>query len=124
MAFDIKTEGKGIWYVVHTLALHATTEKTKESFQITIHTLCEHFGCETCKVHFKKFIDDNPLKNQNYFKWTWELHNSVNRKLNKPILSLEDALAIYKNYVCKDCDEPKQILVPIPTTFKLSLISR
>ena len=123
---DINKDGKGIWFVIHTLALN--TKDKKQCFEWMINTLADNFGCEICKPHIKKFILDHPLKNYNedYFKWTWELHNDVNRRLNKPTLPLEEALNIYKNMVCKNCD--KQILIPITsnTSFNTSfnIISR
>lgn len=132
-SFDIKIEGRGIWYVIHTLALHANTNPLKESYILTINTLADHFGCETCKPHFKKFIVDNPFKKYwhikynnedlGFFKWSWELHNFVNKRLNKPILNFEDVLFNYKNMVCHDChDNP--ILVQIKNeTPTLNLVS-
>src|SRR5258708_38890560 len=91
--------GPGIWYTIHILAFNAKTDKEKEAFIITINTLCNNFICESCKPHFKKFIESNDLKkywhkkvdnndNIGFFMWTVELHNSVNKSLNKPIISL------------------------------------
>jgi len=113
--YDIRIEGAGVWYVIHTLALHTNTDLAKDAYIITINTLCDHFGCESCKPHFKQFIIEHPFhkyrhinyKGEDYgfFKWSWELHNSVNYRLNKPIISFEDALFKYKNNTCTDCDK-------------------
>lgn len=125
--FDIKREGRGIWYVIHTLALYATTDYLKENFIVTIQILTDHFSCDTCKVHMVDFLRTNPLKNYwhikspktkediGFFKWSWELHNLINSKLNKPILTLDETLSTFKNYVCKNCDKikPNPILIPI-----------
>lgn len=124
MSFDVKKDGSGIWFVIHTLALHANTDVLKESFILTINTLCDHFGCDTCKQHFRKFINDYPLKTYWYFKyngedlgffkWSWDLHNVVNKALNKPQLSFDNALSKYKNYICKNCGDKKNpILVEV-----------
>ncbi|HSW76385.1 MAG TPA: Erv1/Alr family FAD-linked sulfhydryl oxidase [Candidatus Saccharimonadales bacterium] len=107
--FNIKTEGRGIWFVIHTLAYHATTESAKQSFTVMINQLSDHFGCDTCKPDFKKFITDKPLKeywHQEYgfFKWSWELHNMVNQKLKKPLYHFDHALLKYKSFVCQHCD--------------------
>lgn len=119
--FDIKIEGRGMWFMIHTLALHANTDELKGAFILTINTLYENFGCESCKPHFRKFLDDYPIKNYwhikykgedyGFFKWSWDFHNDVNKRLKKPILSFEDVLFRYKNYVCKNCD--KKINNPI-----------
>lgn len=143
---EIDIIGPGLWHVIHMLSLNATTDITKESFILTINTLCNNFGCDSCKPHFRQFIDDHPFKNYwhiqykkegdyGFFKWSWELHNSVNKRLKKQHVSFEDALFKYKNYICKDCDKDKknQILVKInpvrdglsapDETHKLNLIS-
>jgi hypothetical protein len=134
--FFVKNSGPGIWFVIHTLALYAKNDKAKEAFVVSINLLCDNFGCETCKPHFRKFIDTHDLKKYwhvnfdfeddvGFFKWTWELHNEVNKKLNKPIVAFEDALYDFKNNICKNCDTPKAnpILVAVPVkeeiTFKL-----
>ncbi len=124
---DIHKDGRGIWFVIHTLALNASD---KHSFEWMMNTLCDHFGCEKCKPHIKKFIETHPYKKYNnlyykgeeigYFKWSWELHNEVNKRLNKTLISFDEALIMYKNTVCKNCH--KDILIPIESSF--NLISR
>jgi len=130
--FNIHIEGRGIWYTIHLLAFHANTDLLKNAFIITIGQLADHFGCETCKVHFKKFITDVPIKPflpQEYgvFKWTVELHNAINKKLNKPVVKYEDALSSYKNFVCQHCDDKMDgphILVPVDNkSFSFHFIS-
>jgi len=113
----IKTLGPGIWHVIHTLAYHAHTDQLKESFISTINTLCDHFGCDPCKTHMRLFINAYPIKNyrdeqDGLFKWSWEFHNKVNQKLNKPNMSFETALQHYKNYTCQTCTAQK--LTPAP----------
>jgi hypothetical protein len=106
--------GPGLWFAIHTMALDATTESLKQAFVVYINSLCDRFPCKTCQPHFKKFIHDNPLdrywytshgKDIGFFTWTWELHNSVNRRIGKAEVSLKDALAFYQSDkgVCTDC---------------------
>lgn len=125
----IKNNGAGIWYVIHTLALHAKNDHAKKSYALTMNTLAEHFACDKCKTHFKKFIAAHPLKNYwdinygkyvniGFFKWSWEMHNEINDILEKNIISFDDALLFYVNGICKHCDdEPKKyknkILIPV-----------
>src|SRR5438270_7551943 len=95
--FNIKTLGPGIWHVIHTLAYHANTDELKEAYISTINILCDHFGCEQCKIHLTQFINTYPFKNyfnitDGLFKWSWELHNDVNKKLNKLQMNYETAL--------------------------------
>lgn len=126
----IQTNGQGVWYVLHLLALHAKNDHAKRSYTLTINTLAEHFACDKCRVHFKKFITNHPLKNYwdinygkyiniGFFKWTWELHNEINLILDKKLVTLDDALIFYVHNICTHCaeDEPRKfvnkILIPI-----------
>lgn len=129
--FDIRIEGRGYWSMIHMLAYYAITEPLKQSFLLTINQLSEHFGCEKCRMHLVNYMKIVPIKNYWYserglFKWTWELHNHVNQRLNKPLITLEDALNRYKNFVCQHCDDdvlqPVQPVQPIQPSIKSSIL--
>lgn len=105
---DIKKIGHGLWWLLHTFALQATTIELKNNYKTTVNLLCHYFPCEQCKPDFEKFILTHPLINYNkvtdgYFKWSWELHDMVNKKLNKPSITYEEALQLYKNNNCQNC---------------------
>jgi len=54
-------------------------------------------GCK-CKEFWIIYVRSHPPifgDNGEYFSWTVEVHNAVNTKLGKPIISLEDAKKIY-----------------------------
>ena len=57
------------------------------------------FSCKKCQIEYEKELDNidtNLLKNSMYlFKWSWNLHNKINEKLNKPIITYEEALNIH-----------------------------
>lgn len=44
-------------------------------------------GCSTCRDNFRKLIESNPPRYDDWCRWTWEIHNAVNAKLGKPKLS-------------------------------------
>jgi hypothetical protein len=51
-------------------------------------------GCYTCQRDFRILIQTYPPQFDDrisYFKWTWEVHNLVNRKLNKPEFTWTEA---------------------------------
>ena len=109
--------GPGIWFSMHLSAVHATTDSKKKDFEVYVNMLCDNFKCAKCKPHFRKFIDTHPFKNYYHirnakgddigmFQWTWELHNQVNKFLNKPCPSLEDSYSYYSTSsagVCTTC---------------------
>jgi hypothetical protein len=130
---DISKVGPGIWFKIHTDAVAAITDTLKESFIVNINALCDGFKCLHCKPHFRKFIDDNPIKNYfnikdrkgrdiGIFQWTWELHNSVNLRLGKYQPLLEEAYEYFTNNkvgVCYDCgNKNKNVNINISNNIK------
>lgn len=98
--------GKYQWTSIHFSALgypkHPSIE-TKNYFKKYFNEILpEILPCEGCRNHLKQTlkyelpITDRDLENKdNLFKWTVNLHNIVNKRLKKPVLSYEDALMIY-----------------------------
>lgn len=123
--FFTQFSGSGIWYVIHMMALNATNNQSKRTFARMMNTLAINFGCPKCKVHLVKFMETHPFTDYlsipaGFFKWSWELHNDINEKLGKPIMSMENALELYTTGICKNCDEKKfvnKMLVPLPETY-------
>lgn len=109
--------GPGIWFMMHTLAVRAITDELKRSFVIYVNSLCDNFRCKKCQPHFRKFIDTHPFQNYWYtfdqagrdigfFKWTWELHNQVNKFLKKYEPTLQEAYEYFSDSeigACFDC---------------------
>jgi hypothetical protein len=106
--------GPGIWFKIHIDAKSAVTDLLKQAFIVNINALCDNFKCKKCQPHFRKFIDTHPLKdywnikNSNgadigFFKWSWELHNQVNKFLDKYQPTLEEAYAFYSDSEAGAC---------------------
>jgi len=51
-----------------------------------------------CRDWLRQWITENPPRFDDWFTWTWELHVAVNRKLNKPDITLDEAKAIWLPY--------------------------
>lgn len=122
--------GRGLWLAMHEFALIAHDDSTKESFVRWVTTIAQNFRCKKCQPHFLKFIETHPFKNYwsikhtdgreiGFFKWSWELHNQVNKFLKYYEPTLEEALAFYSKpetsacYSCGSHPEEKAILTPI-----------
>lgn len=106
--------GPGIWFKIHIDAIVAITDSLKEAFIININAVCNNFKCKKCQPHFRKFIDTHPLRDYwnikdskgrdiGFFKWTWELHNEVNKYLKKYQPTLEEAYAFYSDSEAGAC---------------------
>lgn len=109
--------GPGVWFSLHLMALHATTDELKRAFMIYVENLCANFRCQDCQKHFRKYLDTHSLlpywdrkdgqgRPLGMFIWSWEFHNTVNRFLHKYEPTLEEAYDYYHNNligVCTDC---------------------
>ncbi len=51
-------------------------------------------GCK-CRSFYNKYLKSTPPTFNKYFEWTVGLHNAVNKKLGKPLISLEVARNIW-----------------------------
>lgn len=50
--------------------------------------------CLSCRQHFEQVLVENPIpESDDFFKWSVDVHNIVNKRLGKPEVSYEDALA-------------------------------
>ena len=49
--------------------------------------------------HLQKLNSFDKTQSMVLFKWSWELHNAVNKKRNQPEISYEDALQKYTNKI-------------------------
>jgi hypothetical protein len=103
-----------VWKIIHKQALRSNTKSKKKSFQDFIENLIEDFPCSKCKPHFKKMYEEIPLNtfdgnlylglDISYFYWSVHIHNLVNLRLNKPMLSFEEAYSIHINDECEECE--------------------
>lgn len=52
-------------------------------------------ACNRCAKNFEEILQANPIRYDDYFRWSVEVHNAVNRKLSKPELTVEEAAGIW-----------------------------
>lgn len=97
--------GKHYWFVFHIVGLKYPEEPSIEDKIAYTHfykELWRFIPCNTCSsnylAHFEQLpIDDHLNNNTTLFKWTVDFHNIVNTSLNKPIMSVNDAMAQYSS---------------------------
>jgi hypothetical protein len=95
--------GRPTWFIIHTAALYSPSKMTETQFvgyYKFLDCLRHILPCEVCKAHLSQnitFIDFNNCGRNNIdlFKCTWELHNIVNRSINKTEPSLNEAVSFY-----------------------------
>ena len=93
--------GPPTWHLIHQLAYNYD-EKLKEHYKLFF----EHFKylipCINCRHSFINNLNTYPLNLNNresFIKWTILIHNIVNKKLRKRLMSIKLANEIYKNNI-------------------------
>jgi hypothetical protein len=95
-----------VWVLLHALALSCKKDNYDEWLKI-MKEMELVIICGMCRYHYieftKKYEETNPDYLKDYisaFKFTVDVHNSVNEKLEKPIVtSCNDALDLMKKFV-------------------------
>lgn len=103
---DIIKSYNDIWKIIHEFALDLPIDYEKlnrmhkEKIKIFYTEKVSKIPCITCNTHYIEYVTNNNLDNiknsLELIEWTFELHNDVNKKTNKKILSIDDILEIYK----------------------------
>jgi len=99
------TWGPHFWYFIHTIALcypNNPSTITKRKYYEFIHNLPLFIPTENISKYFSGLLDKYPvtpyLDNKDSFvKWTIFIHNKVNKKLDKPIITVNKFYSNYKN---------------------------
>lgn len=100
-----KVWGPKYWYIFHMAAANypidasPITAKRMKGFIMAIPYI---LPCEICRIHASAYIekhvevlDDIVSGREKLFKFFVDMHNMVNARLNKQILSYEDAFKLY-----------------------------
>lgn len=93
--------GSYLWGFIHSITIidYDDSEKNEiynKKVRDILINLNDVFPCPTCKITYNVYLDKLRLldlrEGMVLFKWSVELHNEVNRKLNKPEWIYEMAL--------------------------------
>jgi hypothetical protein len=102
---DPRYWGSKFWFVMHTTAYffpeHPTPDEmhAAKNFYESLRFL---LPCPGCAQHYSKLIENKPVHHavssrMNLITWVNEIHNEVNRRLGKPIVTIEEYLMMNKN---------------------------
>uniref|UniRef100_A0A6C0E8H2 thiol oxidase n=1 Tax=viral metagenome TaxID=1070528 RepID=A0A6C0E8H2_9ZZZZ len=89
------------WYWYHIMSYNAPDKCDKKETQIYIETLIlmtKLLPCDKCYNHFNKMCREKKLNftgKEEMITWFIDVHNQVNIRLKKPIVTREDADKIY-----------------------------
>lgn len=96
---DPKIWGPYVWYNFHILS-YAYNDSDQEKYKVMFKSIPYIIPCLTCKEHLKRsFIksspNDNIIDRKSIIEWLNNLHNIVNKRLGKKIITLNRAEKIY-----------------------------
>lgn len=108
-SIDPDVWGSYMWFTIHYVALgypEKPSEIDKKNYKEFYKNLQYTIPCQKCKEHYiqmltldnnlilKDSIFDNKIK---LFRWTVDIHNAVNKRLNKKILKYSEAICDLHN---------------------------
>ena len=97
--------GPHFWFVLHLVSFHYPDPPNtfdKESFKAFYHAIKEILPCAKCRKHYKTYLSQYPIepnldKRIDLIRWVNQIHNFVNVKLGKPVLTDAEVFGIYAN---------------------------
>ena len=97
--------GPLFWNLLHGISIKFNT-KYKIKYYYLIHILEYIIPCPKCKLHYISYLGNNPvelkdLSKEFYKKWFFNLHNDINKRLNKKRMTYKkfNKLSKEKNYI-------------------------
>lgn len=101
---DPKISGPGAWMVTHVLAMitdQSGHKKDYTRFSLFVYRMIHAFPCRVCRRHAVRYLDNHPTPASraegSAFEWSFTFHNTVNKRLGKKVLTLQEATPLYEN---------------------------
>jgi len=102
---DPKIWGPHYWFFLHTLAMtypHYPNAVTKKKYYEFIQNLPLFIPVEDISKEFELLLDKYPIvpyldNRDSFIRWTHFIHNKINEKLEKPVVSLNEFFIQYYN---------------------------
>lgn len=83
--------GPHFWMTLHMACLGCQDYKIIAAFVEGYKAI---IPCLSCRLHFENVLTENPVpEDGDFFRWSVDVHNIVNKSLGKPEFSYEEAMA-------------------------------
>ena len=100
---DPKIWGPKFWFFLHTISLTYPNHPnaiTKKKYYEFIQNLPHFLPIEEIATNFSKLLNKYPIQpyldnRESFIKWFWFIHNKVNEKLEKPVITLNEFYSKY-----------------------------
>jgi len=95
--------GPFFWHTIHITALSYPDKPTyahKRAAKDLFESLAHLIPCPKCREHYSKHLQKFPIsphldRRDDLFRWTVNLHNEVNKSLDKPIVTEKESILFY-----------------------------
>jgi hypothetical protein len=100
---DPKIWGPHYWFFLHTIAMSYPVHPnavTKKKYYDFVQNIPLFIPVESMAGEFSKLLDQYPVQpyldnKESFIRWMWFIHNKINKKLEKPQISLSDFYVKY-----------------------------
>ena len=108
---DSKVWGPHMWFFLHTIAFSYPNRPnaiTKKKYYEFIQNLPMFIPIENMAGDFSKILNKYPVQpyldsKDSFIRWVWFIHNKINKKLEKPEITLSEFyVKYYEAYKLKD----------------------
>lgn len=114
--------GKPFWNVLHAVTFsypEKPEDDDKERIRIFFQLVPFYLPCSICGMHFVREMKESPMTDEvvssmdKLSRWLVDLHNSVNERLKKPLVTYENAKKFYfEDYTVDPRTGPDLKLLP------------
>jgi hypothetical protein len=108
---NIKPEvwGGSLWILLHSVVEQAVgnSQVSEKMYNLFEHVVPKIIPCDDCRQGYIKFKNANPIHSWRFHEtnetrslakvWLWNLHETVNRRLNKRSPEIKDLERLYRN---------------------------
>jgi hypothetical protein len=96
--------GKHAWIFLHSVSMNYPDNPSiqdRKNYKDFFENLRFILPCEVCKKHYAQHIQRNPIEPSLHSKrklveWVIDVHNQVNISLNKPTMTYDQVIDLYK----------------------------
>jgi hypothetical protein len=97
--------GPHFWYILHIISFNYPeypSEYDKRSYYDFFRSLADILPCDDCRKHYKQHFHAYPIQphldsRSELIKWVIQMHNFVNERNGKPVLTVAEVINIYEN---------------------------
>ena len=129
MVYSPKFWGRQAWHFIHMVALSYPDNPTaddKKNYLRFLKSLPHALPCPVCGEHFKENMEKHPPRlnsRKDFFEWTVDMHNEVNKMQQKKVISYSEAIdELKKNSASKPSLSDRDLAKALLTSAFLSTL--